>query len=169
MTEQEKLGFLSAIQRTKLLAGARVILVENSSTRTLRQSSASGLMLNVALFKLGPAQVSWSGPNLQRYLQPQLTRAGVPPSDIALSCVLGASYACFICVANGSGNPAWNGGNQATLSQATKEMQEVQKLLNPYYLQLQNQMQHENRLFSSISNVLKTKHDTVKNSISNMR
>jgi hypothetical protein len=30
-------------------------------------------------------------------------------------------------------------------------------------------MQRENQVFSSVSNVLKTKHDTVKNSIGNIR
>jgi hypothetical protein len=37
------------------------------------------------------------------------------------------------------------------------------------YLQLQSQMQHENRNFTRISNILKTKHETVKNSINNIR
>lgn len=36
-------------------------------------------------------------------------------------------------------------------------------------LQVQAQLQKENQMFTSISNVLKTKHDTVKNSISNIR
>jgi hypothetical protein len=30
-------------------------------------------------------------------------------------------------------------------------------------------MQHENRSYTAISNIMKTKHDTVKNSISNIR
>lgn len=37
------------------------------------------------------------------------------------------------------------------------------------YLELQTQMQSENRAFTMISNIMKTKHDTVKNSISNVR
>jgi hypothetical protein len=40
---------------------------------------------------------------------------------------------------------------------------------NQQYLQLQSQMQNENRSFAAISNIMKTKHDTVKNSISNVR
>ena len=40
---------------------------------------------------------------------------------------------------------------------------------NLQYLQLQSQMQNENRSYSMISNIMKTKHDTVKNSISNIR
>ncbi len=40
---------------------------------------------------------------------------------------------------------------------------------NLYYLQLQEQMSAENRQFSTISNVLKARHDTVKNAIGNIR
>jgi hypothetical protein len=40
---------------------------------------------------------------------------------------------------------------------------------NLYYLQLQEQLSAENRAFSTMSNVLKTRHDTVKNAIGNIR
>ena len=40
---------------------------------------------------------------------------------------------------------------------------------NSQMLQVQMAMQRENTMFSSISNVLKTKHDTAKNSVSNIR
>lgn len=40
---------------------------------------------------------------------------------------------------------------------------------NNQMLQVQMAMQRENTMFSSISNVLKTKHDTAKNSVSNIR
>ena len=55
------------------------------------------------------------------------------------------------------------------LLQATKNMQETQMSFNLQYLQLQNSMQNENRQFTMVSNIMKTKHDTVKNSISNIR
>src|SRR6476646_2756074 len=60
-------------------------------------------------------------------------------------------------------------GSQADLLQATKNMQEAQMSFNLQYRQLQRQMQNENRTFTSVSNVLKTRHDTAKNSISNIR
>ena len=44
-----------------------------------------------------------------------------------------------------------------------------QMSFNLQYLQLQSQMQHENREYTALSNIMKTKHDTVKNSISNVR
>jgi hypothetical protein len=46
---------------------------------------------------------------------------------------------------------------------------ETQMAFNLQYLQLQSQMQHENRSYTAVSNIMKTKHDTVKNSISNIR
>jgi predicted nuclease with TOPRIM domain len=62
-----------------------------------------------------------------------------------------------------------NGTSQNELLDATKQMQETQMSFNLQYLQLQSQMQHENRSYTAISNIMKTKHDTVKNSISNVR
>jgi len=45
----------------------------------------------------------------------------------------------------------------------------MQLSFNQQYLALQSQMQAENRRYSAISNIMKTKHDTAKNSISNVR
>ena len=55
------------------------------------------------------------------------------------------------------------------LLNATKQMQETQMSFNLQYLQLQSQMQSENRSYTAVSNIMKTKHDTVKNSINNIR
>ncbi len=55
------------------------------------------------------------------------------------------------------------------LKQALQDLHQTQMSFNLQYLQLQNSMQNENRQFTMISNIMKTKHDTVKNSISNIR
>jgi hypothetical protein len=55
-----------------------------------------------------------------------------------------------------------------SLMQATQQMQETQMSFNLQYLQLQSQMQSENRSYTMVSNIMKTKHDTVKNTISNV-
>jgi len=62
-----------------------------------------------------------------------------------------------------------SGTSLSQLAQATKEMQEMSQSFNLQYLMLQQQMQSENQQFTTISNVLKTKHDTARNSISNIR
>jgi hypothetical protein len=61
------------------------------------------------------------------------------------------------------------GSSTQSLMDQTKAMQEMQMSFNLQYLNLQNKMQNENRQFSTISNVLKTKHDTAKNAINNVR
>ena len=57
----------------------------------------------------------------------------------------------------------------AGLQSAIREMQQAQAGFNRQYQQLQQKMQNENRQYTTVSNVLKTKHDTVKNSIGNVR
>jgi hypothetical protein len=52
---------------------------------------------------------------------------------------------------------------------ATREMQAMNHSMNAQYLMLQNEMQAENRQFSVMSNIMKLRHETAKNSISNFR
>ncbi len=71
-----------------------------------------------------------------------------------------------------AGDVAGVGGGslvRKNLMNTTNSMQEMQIRFNLQYLQLQSQMQNENRSYTTISNIMKTKHDTVKNSISNTR
>lgn len=67
-----------------------------------------------------------------------------------------------------SGAISTGSGSTGSLMQATQQMQETQMSFNLQYLQLQSQMQNENRSYTAVSNIMKTKHDTVKNSISNI-
>ena len=60
----------------------------------------------------------------------------------------------------GAGTGAMGGYNNDIASMSAQ---------NAQMLQVQMAMQRENTMFSSISNVLKTKHDTAKNSVSNIR
>jgi hypothetical protein len=68
-----------------------------------------------------------------------------------------------------SGGPAHSDNLDSSPINATKQLQETTLSFNQQYLQLQSQMQQENRSYTAVSNILKTKHDTVKNSISNIR
>jgi hypothetical protein len=49
------------------------------------------------------------------------------------------------------------------------QMMEMNQSFNLQYLALQQAMQDENRQFSLVSNIMKNKHDTAKNSINNIR
>jgi hypothetical protein len=61
------------------------------------------------------------------------------------------------------------GGSQAALMNASHEMQEMNQGFNLQYLNLQQKIQAENRAYTALSNVMKTKHDTVKNAIGSAR
>jgi hypothetical protein len=45
----------------------------------------------------------------------------------------------------------------------------MQMRFNLQYLMLQNKISQENRQFSMVSNIMRNKHDTAKNSINNIR
>lgn len=59
--------------------------------------------------------------------------------------------------------------NQIKIQEATRHLQQAEKNSNDPLLKLQVVIQNENRIYTSISNILKLKHDTAKNSISNIR
>lgn len=69
-------------------------------------------------------------------------------------------------VTAGQGAPGAGGGDSMSEARALTEMNQS---FNMQYLMLQQKMQDESRRFSVISNIMKTKHDTAKNSISNVR
>jgi hypothetical protein len=55
------------------------------------------------------------------------------------------------------------------LMEMTKEIVTLSQEFNLEYLQLQNKVSHENRQFTMVSNIMKNKHDTARNSINNIR
>lgn len=61
------------------------------------------------------------------------------------------------------------GRTPAQLAEAVQQLEEMSQSFNLQYLTLQQQMQDENRRFTLVSNVMKTKHDTAKNAINNVR
>jgi translation elongation factor EF-1beta len=58
---------------------------------------------------------------------------------------------------------------QAEFVRVLIEMQEMQMSFNLRYLQLQNAMQADSRRFTALSNLMKSKNVTVKNTIDNIR
>ena len=60
-------------------------------------------------------------------------------------------------------------GASSLLASAVRRLQEMSQSFNMQYLMLQNKISHENRQFSMVSNIMKTTHDTAKNSINNIR
>jgi hypothetical protein len=66
-----------------------------------------------------------------------------------------------------AGGVPLNSGTDSSAAAFQSTLQQ-QQAANMQYLELQNQMQQENQVFSTLSNVLKVRHDTAKNSISNI-
>jgi hypothetical protein len=60
-------------------------------------------------------------------------------------------------------------GTTGTGDPSMQQMMSQDADQNMYYLQLQEQMSEESRGYSAISNVLKARHDTMKNAIGNIR
>lgn len=61
----------------------------------------------------------------------------------------------------GGAGATGNGGVEQSLQQAQE--------MNLYYLQIQEQVNQQNRVFSTLSNVMKAEHETVKTAIGNIR
>jgi len=60
-------------------------------------------------------------------------------------------------------------GSSTDLMQATQQMQQTQMSFNLQYLQLQEQMQNDSRQYTVLSNVLKSRYDTMKRILANMK
>ena len=69
-----------------------------------------------------------------------------------------------------SGAPGTAGGtgSQGDLLEATRAMQQEAQAMNLQYLQLQERMQQESREFTTLSNVMRVKHDTARAAIGNI-
>jgi len=60
-------------------------------------------------------------------------------------------------------------GSTSDLLSATKALQEANWQFSLEYLNLQEKVQNENRYFSTVSNIMRTRHDSAKNAINNLR
>ncbi len=60
------------------------------------------------------------------------------------------------------------GGSPGDLLEATRAMQQEAQAMNLQYLQLQERMQQESREFTTLSNVMRVKHDTARAAIGNI-
>lgn len=101
-----------------------------------------GPLLAAAMRPAGPGVVAADTANL--------SAEGSAGTTATLGSVAGTA-------AGGSGSS----GVEATLASSADQ--------NMYYLRLQEQISAESRAYSALSNVLKARHDTIKNAISNIR
>jgi hypothetical protein len=57
----------------------------------------------------------------------------------------------------------------STVAKTVADLRRLHAAYNSQCLLLQLQMQHENRSYTAVSNVLKTRHESIKNSIGNIK
>lgn len=65
----------------------------------------------------------------------------------------------------GTGTGGGAGGQSGTLDQSLQQSQEM----NMYFLQIQQEVNQQNQTFTTLSNVMKSEADTIKNAIGNLR
>ena len=93
-------------------------------------------------------------------------QVGVAPMSSPLGATLANPSVSPAPEGPGAGGTALGGATDgAGIEQSLAQSQEM----NLYYLQIQEQVNAENRSFSTLSNVLKAEHDTVKTAIGNIR
>ena len=166
MTAVEKSNLLNAIQNKKALAGAGVTLVEGSTAETLRTASALS-RIQIVLHQLNQASRYWPETTLKNELVVQLPKVGVQVTNPAYVCLIGLHAAFVGAVAARA--TALGTAVSFELLLAANALKEVSQELRPENVSLQTAMQRENLVFTSVSNVLKTRYDTTKNSINNVR
>jgi hypothetical protein len=101
------------------------------------------------------------GPILAAALRPTAADAGPAPTATAGSLSPEGSAGTGSSAGGVSAPGAENGGVEAALDQSANQ--------NLYFIEIQERISAESRSYSAISNVLKARHDTVKNAIGNIR
>jgi len=108
------------------------------------------------------------GPILAAALRPTAAEVGPAQTGAGTAAALGSSTpegtAGTAGLGSGGASAAAgteNGGVEAALNQSANQ--------NLYFIEIQERISAESRSYSAISNVLKARHDTVKNAIGNIR
>jgi hypothetical protein len=94
-------------------------------------------------------------------LQGTVAPCGLGGVRLAAATAAGSPAGAAIATAGGA-------GSQGDLLEATRAMQQEAQAMNLQYLQLQERMQQESREFSTLSNVMRVKHDTARAAIGNI-
>ncbi len=92
----------------------------------------------------------------------ELAAPFVPAGTVVSAAVRSAASGA----AAGAGGAA--AGGEGDLLAATRALQQQSQSANLEYLQLQEGMQRENREFTTLSNVMRVKHDSAKSAIQNI-
>ncbi len=148
-----------------LVAGAGLVVGSALSSRQPSVAAATAKapprQLEASFVELDPILAEVAGQLHGRVLK---NTQGLPERSISWVASNGTALTMSIRVKSIQGKP-----KLVTALEAQRDLPEMSQSFNLQYLSLQQQMQDENRRFTLISNIMKTKHDTAKNSISNVR
>jgi len=134
----------SAESAMRVLPGSPMMAV------AVRGATGPGAALGVPMSPMSGGMSTAAGP----------TVAGAQATPPSLSGALGAPGV----TPSGTGTGA-PGGDAAGIEAALQQSQDM----NIYYLRVQESVNAQNRQFTTLSNVLKAEHDTVKTAIGNIR
>jgi hypothetical protein len=94
---------------------------------------------------------------------------GAPSSSLGNRVLTGATGAAPMATpASAAALPTGTGSDSSDLA-TMQSMQRESQVFNMQLLELQEEVQQENRRFTTLSNVLRAKHDTAKAAVSNIR
>jgi hypothetical protein len=160
-------------QAARLLKEQQVQLPRRQQTAVKNYLAALQGLIATQLGPEGPS------PELARYeaalkeltdtLSPPLATAqrestAQPPST---SSVTQATLGSSAMASSLSQEPTSTAGSQ--LMHAAVSLMEMNQVFNLQYLMLQQKMQAENRQYTTLSNIMKAKHDAAKNALSNLK
>jgi len=143
------------------VAGLALALAGSTDQRQGQSARASGL--DPAIVKA----INETGPDLEKLVESHLSLMKAVGELEGLYAQLSRKAEEVSRLAAGAQKTKGEAAGQ--LFKAAREMQEMQQSFNLQFLALQEAMQKENRRFTMVSNVMKTKHDTAKNAINNVR
>jgi hypothetical protein len=158
-------------QAARLLKEQQVQLPRRQQTAVKNYLAALQGLIATQLGPEGPS------PELARYeaalkeltdtLSPPLATAQrestAPPPSAVTQAGLGSSAMA----SSLSQEPTSTAGSQ--LMHAAVSLMEMNQVFNLQYLMLQQKMQAENRQYTTLSNIMKAKHDAAKNALSNLK
>lgn len=137
-------------------------------------SVATGVLSTASYMGVPGSQAILSAVGTAQQARSSVTGQGSGLNGVGVGAVSGGGTMGTVTGAYTTGNSAVDGlaaggDTSAVLLQQTQRMQEMNQSFNLQYLQLQENMQADNRQFTTLSNVMKTKQETAKNAIGNIR
>ena len=89
--------------------------------------------------------------------------------EIGATVIAGPIAGAAVRTISGPLGASGGGSSEQSTIDEMRALQEQSQSFNMQYLALQEEVQQENRRFSTVSNVLKAKHETAKSAIGNIR